>query len=138
VGFVSEWFLLESLMQQFRVGRLVYALPLAVAGALVAITAGFAAVAFVRIVGLTVLGPRQRADVVRDRDVGPLGTAGLALLVMGCVGWPRSLRCGSGRSSLGSIPSCDATWQLGRSHQTGCCNRCTPSSPRCRRPGSPW
>ncbi|MBV8997221.1 MAG: hypothetical protein JO287_26805, partial [Pseudonocardiales bacterium] len=86
VGFVSEWFLLESLMQQFRVGRLVYALPLAAAGALVAITAGFAAVAFVRIVGLTVLGPRQRADVVRGRDVGPLGTAGLALLVMGCVG----------------------------------------------------
>jgi NADH:ubiquinone oxidoreductase subunit 5 (subunit L)/multisubunit Na+/H+ antiporter MnhA subunit len=86
VGFVSEWFLLESLMQQFRVGRLAYALPLALAGALVAITAGFAAVAFVRIVGLTVLGPRQRADVARGRDVGPLGAAGLALLGIGCVG----------------------------------------------------
>jgi hydrogenase-4 component B len=89
VGFVSEWFLLESLMQQFRVGRLAYSLPLAVAGALVAITAGFAAVAFVRIVGLTVLGPRQRADMAETswrRDVGPLGTAGMALLVMGCVG----------------------------------------------------
>jgi hydrogenase-4 component B len=89
VGFVSEWFLLESLMQQFRVGQLAYALPLAVAGALVAITAGFAAVAFVRIVGLTVLGPRRRADLTETswgRDVGPLGIAGLALLGVGCLG----------------------------------------------------
>lgn len=85
-GFVSEWFLLESLMQQFRVGRLAYALPLALAGALVAITAGFAAVAFVRIVGLIVLGPRGPAETVRGRDVGPLGTIGMALLGAGCLG----------------------------------------------------
>lgn len=86
VGFVSEWFLLESLMQQFRIGRLAYALPLALAGALVAITAGFAAVAFVRIVGLIVLGPRGPAETIRGRDVGPLGTAGVALLGLGCLG----------------------------------------------------
>jgi len=86
VGFVSEWFLLEALMQQFRIGRLVYALPLALAGALVAITTGFAAVAFVRIVGLTVLGPREPREVMSGRDVGPLGVAGLALLGLGCVG----------------------------------------------------
>ncbi|MGH3844582.1 MAG: proton-conducting transporter membrane subunit [Pseudonocardiaceae bacterium] len=86
VGFVSEWFLLEALMQQFRVGRLAYALPLALAGALVAITAGFAAVAFVRIVGLIVLGPRGPREATRGRDVGPLGATGLALLGVGCVG----------------------------------------------------
>ena len=86
VGFVSEWFLLESLMQQFRVGRLAYALPLALAGALVAITAGFAAVAFVRIVGLIVLGPRGPQEAIRGRDVGPLGATGLALLGVGCLG----------------------------------------------------
>lgn len=86
VGFVSEWFLLESLMQQFRIGQLTYALPMALAGALVAITAGFAAVAFVRIVGLIVLGPREPAESIRGRDVGPLGAAGLALLGGGCVG----------------------------------------------------
>jgi formate hydrogenlyase subunit 3/multisubunit Na+/H+ antiporter MnhD subunit len=86
VGFVSEWFLLESLMQQFRVGRLAYALPLALAGALVAITAGFAAVAFVRIVGLIVLGPRGPQEAIRSRDVGPLGATGLALLGVGCLG----------------------------------------------------
>lgn len=100
-GFVSEWFLLEALMQQFRTGRLVYALPLALAGALVAITAGFAAVAFVRIVGLVVLGPRDPPEATRGRDVGPLGTAGLALLGAGCLGvaavaplWIRVLAAG--------------------------------------------
>jgi formate hydrogenlyase subunit 3/multisubunit Na+/H+ antiporter MnhD subunit len=54
-GFVSEWFLLESLMQQFRVPGLGYRLPLALAGAAVALTAGFAGVTFVRLVGLIVL-----------------------------------------------------------------------------------
>jgi formate hydrogenlyase subunit 3/multisubunit Na+/H+ antiporter MnhD subunit len=57
-GFVSEWFLLESLMQQFRVASLGGRLTLALAGAAVALTAGFAGVTFVRLVGMTVLGPR--------------------------------------------------------------------------------
>jgi hydrogenase-4 component B len=56
-GFVSEWFLLESLMQQFRVGTLGGRLTLALAGAAVALTAGFAGVTFVRVVGMVVLGP---------------------------------------------------------------------------------
>ncbi len=62
-GFVSEWFLLESLMQQFRVPGLGYRLALALAGAAVALTAGFAGVTFVRLVGLVVLGrgPSNRA-----------------------------------------------------------------------------
>ena len=54
VGFVSEWFLLESLMQQFRVPGLGYRLVLALAGAAVALTVGFAGVTFVRLVGLIV------------------------------------------------------------------------------------
>jgi formate hydrogenlyase subunit 3/multisubunit Na+/H+ antiporter MnhD subunit len=57
-GFVSEWFLLESLMQQFRVTALGGRLTLALAGAAVALTAGFAGVTFVRLVGMVVLGPR--------------------------------------------------------------------------------
>jgi formate hydrogenlyase subunit 3/multisubunit Na+/H+ antiporter MnhD subunit len=55
-GFVSEWFLLEALMQQFRVPGLGFRLVLAVAGAAVALTAGFAGVTFVRLIGLVVLG----------------------------------------------------------------------------------
>lgn len=59
-GFVSEWFLLEALMQQFRVPGLGFRLVLAVAGATVALTAGFAGVTFVRVVGMVVLGGAQR------------------------------------------------------------------------------
>ncbi|GAB3366126.1 MULTISPECIES: proton-conducting transporter transmembrane domain-containing protein [Amycolatopsis] len=84
-GFVSEWFLLEALMQQFRLGALGYTLPLAVTGALVALTAGFAAVAFVRIVGLTVLGPRGPRDAELARDTGPLGKLALTALGAGCL-----------------------------------------------------
>ncbi|HTW05021.1 MAG TPA: proton-conducting transporter membrane subunit, partial [Streptosporangiaceae bacterium] len=51
-GFVSEWFLLEALMQQFRVPGLGFRLVLAVAGAAVALTAGFAGVTFVRLIGM--------------------------------------------------------------------------------------
>jgi hydrogenase-4 component B len=84
-GFVSEWFLLEALMQQFRVPGTADRLVLAVTGAAVALTAGFAGVAFVRLVGLVVLGtpvpgqPRARADA------GPGGQAGIALLATACL-----------------------------------------------------
>lgn len=60
-GFVSEWFILESLMQQFRALPLGGRLTLAIAGAAVALTAGFAGVTFVRLVGQVVLGPANRA-----------------------------------------------------------------------------
>ena len=56
-GFAAEWFLLEALMQQFRVPGLGFRLVLAVAGAAVALTVGFAGVTFVRLTGLVVLGP---------------------------------------------------------------------------------
>ena len=85
VGFVSEWFLLESLMQQFRIGGLAYTLPMAAAGALVALTAGFAAVAFVRIVGLVVLGPRGPEEVRPGREAGPLARVASGALALSCL-----------------------------------------------------
>jgi hydrogenase-4 component B len=82
-GFVSEWFLLESLMQQFRVPGLGYRLVLAVAGAAVALTAGFAGVAFVRLVGLVVLSRGPGAGSTggsRAREYGWAGRIAVALL----------------------------------------------------------
>ena len=74
-GFVSEWFLLEALMQQFRVPGLGYRLVLALAGAAVALTAGFAGVTFVRLIGLVVLGPPRcpgaRARATARRRLRP-------------------------------------------------------------------
>jgi hydrogenase-4 component B len=88
IGFASEWFLLESLMQEFRVGPLELRLAMAAAGALVALTAGVAAFTFSRLLGLTILGrpggpPPNRATV---SDGGTMGRGGLGLLAVSCVG----------------------------------------------------
>lgn len=93
-GFVSEWFLLEALMQQFRVPGLGFRLVLAIAGAAVALTAGFAGVTFVRLIGLVVLGrppsaatagrPRSAATAGRP-DYGLGGRAAIAALSAGCL-----------------------------------------------------
>ena len=80
-GFVSEWFILESLMQQFRVLSLGGRLTLAIAGAAVALTAGFAGVTFVRLVGLTVLSARPGGSV-RGGDYGWSGRAGVLALAV--------------------------------------------------------
>ena len=80
-GFVSEWFLLESLMQQFRVAPLGGRLTLALAGAAVALTAGFAGVTFVRLVGMVVLGPR-REEGSPPANAAEYGWAGRGALVL--------------------------------------------------------
>lgn len=90
-GFASEWFLLEALMQQFRVPGLGYRLVLAVAGAAVALTAGFAGVTFVRLTGLVVLGPAAApagasAGAEASREYGWLGRAAIVILSAGCLG----------------------------------------------------
>jgi hydrogenase-4 component B len=85
-GFVSEWFLLEALMQQFRVPGLGDRLVLAITGAAVALTAGFAGVTFVRLIGLVVLGrPRSGRSAGRGRDLGLAGRLGLVLLAVACL-----------------------------------------------------
>jgi hydrogenase-4 component B len=85
-GFVSEWFLLEALMQQFRVPGLGFRLVLAVAGAAVALTAGFAGVTFVRLIGMVVLG-QPRAGDVRPRlaDLWAGGRAAIVGLAAACL-----------------------------------------------------
>ena len=88
-GFVSEWFLLEALMQQFRVPGLADRLVLAITGAAVALTAGFAGVTFVRLIGLVVLGrpaEEQHATVAAaNADTRRTGRAGIVLLAAACL-----------------------------------------------------
>jgi formate hydrogenlyase subunit 3/multisubunit Na+/H+ antiporter MnhD subunit len=86
-GFVSEWFLLESLMQQFRVPGLGYRLVLTLAGAVVALTVGFAGVTFVRLVGLIVLGHGTESESEPGRSgYGPAGRAAVLVLSAACLG----------------------------------------------------
>jgi hydrogenase-4 component B len=84
-GFVSEWFLLEALMQQFRVPGLADRLVLAVTGAAVALTAGFAGVTFVRLIGLVVLGRPTDEQPVTATDARPAGRVGIVLLGAACL-----------------------------------------------------
>ncbi|MBY8885513.1 hypothetical protein K7472_11710 [Streptomyces sp. PTM05] len=85
-GFTSEWMLLESLMQQFRVGSLGERLAMAAAGALVALTVGFAGVAFVRLVGLTALGSPPRQPLPGAADAGVAASGGIVALALACLG----------------------------------------------------
>jgi hydrogenase-4 component B len=65
IGFVSEWFVLESLMQQFRVGSLALRLAMAAAGAFVALSSGVAALAFVRLLSFVALSPQRVPNTSR-------------------------------------------------------------------------
>jgi len=86
LGFASEWFLLEALLQQFRVHSLPLHLAMATAGAMLALTVGFAALTFLRLLGLTVLGGDRREPGRRGEDIGVTGRLGLAGLALGCLG----------------------------------------------------
>lgn len=84
IGFTSEWFILESLMQQFRVSSLAVQLATALAGALVALTIGVAGVTFVRLVALTVYGSASRP--ARSRRPEPMSHRfAVAVLAMLCL-----------------------------------------------------
>jgi hydrogenase-4 component B len=94
IGFVSEWFVLESLMQQFRVHGIALPLAIAFAGGLVALTAGLALLTFLRVLGLTILGPPRahRGDAARlGRARGGIvalpGRLAMGGLVIGCLGF---------------------------------------------------
>lgn len=86
IGFVSEWFILEALMQQFRLPGLALRLGLAAAGALVALTTGLAALAFLRVLGMTFLGRPTTLVADRAREGGALAKAGMAALALACLG----------------------------------------------------
>jgi hydrogenase-4 component B len=84
IGFVSEWFILEALLQEYRVHVLALRLGMAVAGALVALTAGVAALAFIRLIGLFILGrPDPVPTTGSDRSEGGIpGRSGLLVLAV--------------------------------------------------------
>ncbi len=84
-GFASEWFTLESLMQQFRVSRLPLQLASATAGALVALTVGIAGVTFVRLIALTAFGDPATRMPRRNADAAPGHRFAIATLSLSCL-----------------------------------------------------
>jgi formate hydrogenlyase subunit 3/multisubunit Na+/H+ antiporter MnhD subunit len=87
IGFVSEWFLLEALMQEFRIHVLALRLGMALAGALVALTVGVALLCFIRLVGFVVLGPSTTppTSTKATLDGGAAGRAGLVVMATSCL-----------------------------------------------------
>jgi hydrogenase-4 component B len=86
IGFVSEWFILEALLQEFRIHDLALRLSMAIAGSLVALTAGVALLCFIRLLGLLVLGRPARVGVASaDSDGGVFGRLGLLLMGAACL-----------------------------------------------------
>ncbi len=80
IGFVSEWFMLEALIQQFRLPGLALKLAMAAAGALIALTIGFAVLTFVRLIGLVILGGEVAGKPARrERLLTRLGVVWLAV-----------------------------------------------------------
>jgi hydrogenase-4 component B len=87
IGFVSEWFILEALLQEFRIHELALRLAMALACALVALTVGVTLLCFIRLVGLLVLGRTTRPGLANARvDGGIVGRAGLLVMGTACLG----------------------------------------------------
>jgi formate hydrogenlyase subunit 3/multisubunit Na+/H+ antiporter MnhD subunit len=138
-GFVSEWFLLEALMQQFRLDDLPFQLVLAISGAAIALTAGFAAVTFIRLVGMVVLGPGRPAAATPDYGVS--GRVGIVLLGLGCLGIAaitpleiRALAAGLSPIVPAAVTNGALKSPISRScRRPGCGSRCPPCLPSASR-----
>jgi formate hydrogenlyase subunit 3/multisubunit Na+/H+ antiporter MnhD subunit len=85
-GFVSEWMLLQSLVQSLpsaTSSATVVAMPLAVAA--VALTGGLAAATFVKAFGTGFLALPRSTEAGNAREAGPAMQAGLVMLAGACV-----------------------------------------------------
>ncbi len=82
-GFVSEWFVFQTVFQGFHLPYLVGRLTLALTGAGLALTAAVAFATFVKVVGLGVLSrnPARAASIERSY-VGSVGLLGLLVLAL--------------------------------------------------------
>lgn len=88
-GFASEWLVLESMMQAFRTGSPAPETALAVCGAIVGLAAGISVVAFVKFVGIGLLGAARSQQALEASETRFLvrnvavALSALALLVFG-------------------------------------------------------
>lgn len=87
-GFVSEWFVFQTVFQGFHLPHLGGRLVLALTGAGLALTAAIAFATFVKVIGLGVLSrDANRPAPLRPAYSGSIGVLGLAVLALG-VGMP--------------------------------------------------
>jgi hydrogenase-4 component B len=84
-GFVSEWFLYQSLFMASKSNILTVKALSPLFAAMLALTGAIAAMCFVKAYGVTFVGP-SRSDRVREAKEVPMPMlAGMAILVAGCI-----------------------------------------------------
>jgi hydrogenase-4 component B len=89
-GFVSEWFTFEALLQSFRLDSTIARLIMALAAAVLALTAGIGLLAFAKLYGGIFLGrARTVLDGLREprANVGVFALAALALVLGAIAPW---------------------------------------------------
>ena len=84
-GFPSEWLTLQSLLRSVELASVDVRVAFAVAGALVALTAGLALTAFVKAFAMCFLGLARSDGARHAREVAPAMRIGMALLACGCL-----------------------------------------------------
>lgn len=84
-AFASEWLTLQSLLHLGVTGHLGIAFAAALATALLAATAGLAVYAFVKVVGLVLLGDPRRPECASANEATPVMRASLIFLASACV-----------------------------------------------------
>jgi len=95
-GFVSEWFVFQTVFQAFHLPGLAGRLVLALAGAGLALTAAIAFATFVKVFGLGLLGGgNHNADRVSAGTVASVGILGACVLAL-AVGMPAWLQALNG------------------------------------------
>ncbi len=82
-GFVSEWYVFQTVFQGFHLGSLVSRLVMALAGAGLALTVAVAFATIVKVFGVGLLGRTSRSPApVSARCVTAVGALGLGVLVL--------------------------------------------------------
>ncbi|WP_405974845.1 proton-conducting transporter membrane subunit [Streptomyces sp. NBC_00988] len=83
-GFISEWLLLQSLIHGLRVPGVAVAVVLPLSVALIALSAGIAAAAFVKALGVGFFARPRSEEAAGAREAPTLMLVGMALLAIAC------------------------------------------------------
>ncbi|HYM04104.1 MAG TPA: hydrogenase 4 subunit B [Stellaceae bacterium] len=85
-GFVSEWLIFQAILNAFLLPQWVLKFAVPVVGAMLALAAALAAVAFVKAFGVAFLGRPRSPAAERAAEVGPAMFVPMALLALLCAG----------------------------------------------------
>ncbi len=86
-GFVSEWYLFQTFFQGFHLGSLASRLTAALAGAGLALTVAISFATFVKVLGIGLLGRKDKAEPVPIATALAVGLLGFLVLAL-AVGMP--------------------------------------------------